>query len=159
MVFIEKSIPEDKIILREVLHICIVVRNVEKTARVFAEMFGIGPWRIREIHTPSSKGSVHGKPMSYTCKFGHARVGSIGIELAETVEGDTIYQEFLEKHGEGIHHIGFHTLPPFEAELEKWKKLGIKPLQRSTGDPEEGWSYMDTQKLVGCIIELLTPAH
>lgn len=152
-----KSIPEDKIILREIVHICIVVRDVEKTAKAFADIFGIGPWRIRVIHTPSTRASVRGEPVEYTLKFGHTRVGPMTLELVETVDGKTIYQEFLERHGEGIHHIGVPTPLPFDAEIEKWQRLGIKPLQANKmEDPEEGWAYMDTHGLIGCILEILS---
>lgn len=153
----QRSIPEDKIILREIVHVCIVVRDVEKTAKAFADNFGVGPWRIRRIHSPSTRASLRGEPVEYTLKFGHARMGPITLELVETVDGKTIYQEFLEEHGEGIHHIGVPTPLPFDAEIEKWQKLGIKPLQiNKMEDPEEGWAYMDTQGLVGCILEILS---
>jgi len=152
-----RSIPEDRIMLREIVHICIVVRDVEKTAEAFAEKFGIGPWRIRVVHTPSSRASVRGEPVDYTLKFGHARVGPINLELVETLEGKTIYQEFLEEHGEGLHHIAVPTPIPFDAELEKWERLGIKPLQANRmEDPEEGWAYMDTRDLAGCLMEILS---
>jgi methylmalonyl-CoA/ethylmalonyl-CoA epimerase len=152
-----KSTPEDRIMLQEVVHVCVVVRDVEKTAGVFAEKFGIGPWRIRVVHTPSSRASVRGEPVDYTLKFGHARVGPVTLELVETVEGKTIYQEFLEEHGEGIHHIGVPTPVPFDAELEKWRGQGIEPLQvNRMEDPEEGWAYMDTNGLIGCILEILS---
>jgi len=152
-----RSIPEDRIMLREIVHVCIVVRDVEKTAKVFAEKFGIAPFRIRVVHTPSSRASVHDEPVDYTLKFGHARVGPITLELVETLEGKTIYQEFLEEHGEGLHHIGVPTPIPFDTELEKWRKLGIKPLQvNRMENSEEGWAYMDTQGLIGCILEILS---
>jgi len=152
-----RSIPENRIMLREIVHVCVVVRDVEERARAFAEKFGIGPWRIRVMKTPSNRASVRGEPVDYTLKFGHARVGPVVLELVETVEGRTIYQEFLEEHGEGLHHIGVPTPVPFEAELEKWRELGVEPLQANRmEDPEEGWAYMDTQGLVGCILEILS---
>jgi methylmalonyl-CoA/ethylmalonyl-CoA epimerase len=152
-----RSVPKDRIMLREVVHVCVVVRDVEKTAGAFAEKFGIGPWRIRVVHTPSSRASVRGEPVDYTLKFGHARVGPVTLELVETVEGKTIYQEFLEEHGEGIHHIGVPTPVPFDAELEKWRGQGVEALQvNRMEDPEEGWAYMDTHGLVGCILEILS---
>lgn len=152
-----RNIPEDKIMLREIVHVCVVVRDVEERARAFAEKFGIGPWRIRVVRTPSTRASVRGEPLDYTLKFGHARVGPVTLELVETVEGRTIYQEFLEKHGEGLHHIGVPTPVPFDAELEKWRRQGIESLQANRmEDPEEGWAYMDTQDIVGCILEILS---
>lgn len=142
--------------LREVAHLCIAVRDVEKTARAFAEMFGIGPFRLRALHVPSSRGSLRGEPAEFTIKFGFARLGPITLELAQPLEGRTIIQEFLEECGEGIHHIGLPAPTPLEAELERWRKQGIKPLQSCRmEDPEEGWAYMDTRSLVGCILEIL----
>ncbi|MEM2894116.1 MAG: VOC family protein [Candidatus Bathyarchaeia archaeon] len=149
-------IPEDRIMLREVAHLCIAVRDVERAAKAFAEIFGIGPFRVRVLHTPSSRGFVHGEPAEFTIKFGFARLGPITLELAQPLEGRTILQDFLKERGEGIHHIGLPAPTPFEAELEKWRRQGIHPLQSSRmEDPEEGWAYMDTQNLVGCILEIL----
>lgn len=151
------NIPKDRIILREIVHVCVVVRDVEKTSEALSERFGIGPFEIRKKHYPSSQASVRGEPVEYTLKFGYSKVGPITLELVETLEGRTIYQEFLEEHGEGIHHIGFPTPLPFDEELEKWRKDGIKPLQVSRlDDPEEGWAYMDTHGLVGFLIEILS---
>ena len=151
------SFPKDKIMLKEVVHVCLVVRDVEKTAKTFGDKFGIGPFEVRLKHYPLSKADLRGQPVEYTLKFGYAKVGPIVLELVETVKGETIYNEFLEKNGEGIHHIGFPTPLPFDSELEKWRRNGIQPLQVSRLDnPEEGWAYMDTQGLVGCILEILS---
>ena len=151
------NIPEDQIILNEIVHVCIVVRDLEKTAKTFSEKFGVGPWEVREKHYPESNAELHGKPIAYTLKFGYTKMGPITLELVQTLEGDSLYNEFLKEHGEGIHHIGIPTPLPFGNELEKWKKQGIDALQVSRlPDPEEGWAYMDTQDLVGCTLEILS---
>ncbi len=68
-----------------------------------------------------------------------------------------MHLEFLRQHGEGLHHLGFPTPLPFDAELDKWDKAGVKPLQVSRlDDPEEGWAYMDTRELAGFILEILS---
>ena len=152
-----KSVPEDRIMLKEIVHVCVVVKDVEKTAKEYAEKFGVGPWRIREVETPATRASVRGEAVSYRLKFGHAKMGPISLELVETLEGRTVYQEFLEEHGEGLHHIGVPTPLPFDAELEKWGRLGIEALQvNKMESPEEGWAYMDTQGSIGCILEVLS---
>ena len=152
-----KIIPEDGVKLNEIVHACVVVRDVEETARRISERLGIGPFEVRQKSYPESHASVRGEPTAYTLKFAYARVGPITLELVETVEGRTIYQEFLEEHGEGIHHLGFPTPLPFEEELEKWERLGVEPLQVSRlDDPEEGWAYMDTQGFAGFIVEILS---
>lgn len=151
------TVPNNKIMLKEIVHVCVVVRNVEKTANILAEKFGIGPFEIRQKSYPKSNASIRGEPVEYILKFGYSKVGSIVLELVETVKGKTNYQEFLDTHGEGIHHIGFPTPLPFDKELEKWRKQGIDALQISRlDDPEEGWAYMETQELVGFTMEILS---
>lgn len=152
-----KNIPEDRIQLREIVHACVVVRDVEKTAKNISENFGIGPFEVRLKSYPESQATLRGAAVEYTLKFAYANVGPITLELVETVKGKTIYQEFLEEHGEGLHHLGFPTPLPFDSELKKWEQRGIKPLQVSwLDDPEEGWAYMDTQKIAGFILEILS---
>jgi len=149
-------IPEDKVMLSTVTHVCIAVRDLERTARRFSEKFGIGPFTTRTQHTPQRHGEVRGKPAEYTLKFGYARAGSIIIELVQPLAGETVYDEFLAQRGEGVHHIGFAAAPPLDEELERWAKNGIRPLQANRrDDPEYGWAYMDTEEDVGCVLEIV----
>jgi 4-hydroxyphenylpyruvate dioxygenase-like putative hemolysin len=151
-----KIIPPDRIMLSDITHVCVAVRDVEKTAALYSSLFGIGPFTIRQVHTPADRATVHGAPTAYTLKFGYAKTGAVTLELVETVEGETIYKEYVAQHGEGIHHIGFRAPPPVDQELEQWQKQGIEPLQVNyRDDPKYGWAYMDTQRLVGCLIEIV----
>ena len=135
-------------LFKEIHHISIVVRDVEKTVKYLTEKLGI-PFKTMEME---HSGTLHGEPMKYRAKLAHGKVGSITLELLQTVEGKTIFEEFLNKHGEGIHHIAVGSPETLDAEIEKWKKRGIKPLQIDRTAPDEGTAYMDVP---GCMIELL----
>jgi methylmalonyl-CoA/ethylmalonyl-CoA epimerase len=150
-----RTIPDDKIMIREIAHVCLSVNDVEKTAKAFTEVLGIGPWRI-SLYKPPMTPTVNGKPTNYVIKFGNAQMGAIRLELVETVEGETCYKDFIKEHGEGIHHIGVPTPLPFDAELQKWEKHGIRTLQANPTGEDTGWAYMDTHGLVGCIVEILS---
>jgi len=151
------NVPDDRILLKDIVHACVVVRDVEKTTGVLARRFGIGPWEIHLKSYPKSHATFRGEPVECVFKFAYARVGPITLELVETVSGNSSYSEFLDRHGEGLHHIGFPTPLPFDAELEKWERQGIKAIQSmKLDDPEEGWAYMDTQDLVGFTLEILS---
>jgi hypothetical protein len=151
------TIPDDRILLREIAHACVVVRSVEKTARNLSEKFGIGPWDVHVKSYPASQASFRGEPTECTFKFAYAKVGQITLELVEPISGGSSYSEYLEKHGEGIHHLGFPAPLPFDAEIAKWKRQGIRPVQEmKLDDPEEGWAYMDTQDLAGFTLEILS---
>ncbi len=151
-----KIIPADKLLLSDPTHVCVVVRDVEKTAQTYASLFGVGPFLIRVMKTPVSHASVGGVPTEYTLKFGYARTSTVTLELVETIDGRTAYSDFLEKHGEGIHHIGYKASPPFHEEMRRWERLGIGTLQVNYRDDKRyGWAYMDTQAIVGSIIEIV----
>ena len=149
---------DERVVLREMRHVCLAVKDVEKTAEAFSSIFGIGPFRITFYKSPPTKATVHGKPQGYRLKFAHAKAGSVEIELVETLEGKTAIDEFIERHGEGIHHLAFECDPPIDDEIRKWKRLGIETLQidkNLSDDPKYGWAYMDTEKLLGCILEIM----
>jgi len=98
-------------------------------------------------------GLLRGEPMKYKAKIAHAKVGSITLELLQTVEGKTIFEEFLKKNEEGIHHIAVAAPEELNAAIEKWQKRGIKALQVDQIALGEGTAYMDVP---GCMIELLS---
>ncbi len=150
------QIPDDRVMLSSVTHVCIVVRDLERTAHNFSEKFNIGPFSIRTQHTPESHGELHGEPAEYSLKFGYARAGPIVIELVQPLQGETAYDEFLAKKGEGVHHIGFAASPSLDEELRRWEEEGIRPLQTNRrDDPRYGWAYMDTEDEVGCVLEVV----
>ena len=81
-------------------------------------------------------------------------VGNVQIELIESIEGPTIYQEFLEKRGEGLHHIK-QTVPfeKLQPTLEYFKNLGINVIQSGRYDNDYFYN-LDTEKFIGIILEI-----
>jgi methylmalonyl-CoA/ethylmalonyl-CoA epimerase len=74
-------------------HVGLVVRNREATIKSWADKMGVGPWRM----TDAGQGPV---------ALAHARVVGTLFELIEPVEGrKSLWADFLEAHGEGLHHI------------------------------------------------------
>ena len=135
-------------LFEEIHHLGIVVGDIEKRVKFFTEKLGI-PFKIT---TMEHSGSLHGEPMNYKAKIAFAKIGSLTLELLQTVEGNTIFEEFLNKHGEGIHHISVLSKEPLDVEIEKCRKRGIKILQIDRLAPEQGTVYMDVP---GCIVEVL----
>jgi len=153
-----KNAADDQIVLKDMHHVCLAVRDVEKTAEALSDIFGIGPFRITLYDSPSTRATVHGRPQSYRLKFGHAEAGNVQIELVQTLEGRSAIDDFIERHGEGIHHLAFECDPPIDKELEKWEQAGIEALQidrNLSDDPRYGWAYMDTKERFGCILEIM----
>ena len=149
-------IPEEQIMLKELTHVCIVVRDVDATVRRLVQKFHIGPFTLRTVHTPESRGSVRGVPQAYSLRFAYARMGPVMLELVQPLDGTSLYSEYLEQHGEGVHHLGFPGRGRLDETLELWKKNDIEPLMvNRRPDARYGWAYMDTQDVAGCIFEVV----
>ena len=132
-----------RIVLPEVGQIGVVVRDVEKAIEYYSK-FGLGPFQVVEI-----AGEVGSKMVK--AKLAFAQMGQVQLELIEIVEGETIHTEFLKKRGEGLHHLGFFV-EDLEKEVDRWKKQGVGVLQAIEGF----FAYMDTAKIGGVILELIS---
>ena len=144
-----------KVKVKEIIHACIVVEDVWRTLRNYWDILGIGPWEVYSFERPLvQERSYHGKPSWAREKLAMAQVGPVTLELAQPVEGDSIYRDFLDEGGEGLHHLSFQVddLGKIEKDLECFPIL-----QSARGGPEGhdyvwSYSYFDMKPL-GCIWE------
>ena len=131
--------------------VCVVVKDLDEAIDYYSSTFGIGPFRKWE--GPLEWAEVHGKPADLSLKVAMGRLGDIRFELIQAEPGNNIYWEFFQKHGEGLHHLGFLT-KDIEAELGLLKEKGIGVLQRG-GTKRGGFAYLDTTRVGGAILELI----
>jgi len=134
-------------------HIGVAVKSVEKGIEYYSSNFNLGPFGV--IESSRTGALVHGKPTNYKIKQAFAQMGSILFELNEVVEGKTIQTEFIEKKGEGVHHLGF-LVDDLDAEVARYQERGFSVMQRYT-TPNKGvsFAFMDTDKLGGIVHELV----
>ena len=138
-----------------VSQVAIVVRDLRKSMKHFWEDLGVGPWKIWNFNSlNTSEMTLHGKPSKHSFRIAEAIVNDVSIELIEHLEGETIYKEFLDKKGEGLHHIKYTAENPEET-IEKFKKAGINVIQ--SGKVGTGsYHYFDTENKLGFILEMAT---
>jgi len=95
-----------KLNIRNIDHVGYVVRDLDKTAKFFWEVLGIGTWQFMEFGPNVEEYKYYVKNEKLLLKIAEARIGSISIELIESVSGPSPHRDFLEKHGEGMQHLG-----------------------------------------------------
>ena len=88
-------IPLDRIMLAGMSHVCLVVPDLKRTAQRFSRRFNIGPFTIRTVVTPASRGLYRGEPSRYSVMFGYAQSGAVVLELAQPLDGRSHVTEFL----------------------------------------------------------------
>ncbi|MCH2296041.1 MAG: VOC family protein, partial [SAR324 cluster bacterium] len=149
----EKQLP-----LKDVAQICILVPDIEKAVEIWWKKFGIGPWHLYTYGKPLVKRMTrHGKPCEYKMKIALSYIGKMRIELIEPLEGDTVYKEFIEDHGYGVHHLGVLT-DDMKGSLKNAESAGIAMTMDGAGfgpDDDGHYAYLDTEKLIGTTIEFI----
>lgn len=135
----------------------VVVRDVRQVAEQLTRLLGIGPFRILEYPIPGidAQTTYLGRPASYRVLLGFAQLGATQLELVQPLEGRSIWEDFLEQHGPGLHHFRV-TIPNFDEMVAAWEAAGIQNLASGTGaHVGSKWAYFDTTSLLdGIIVEL-----
>ena len=86
-----------------------------------------------------------------------SNIGPLRIELIEPLEGDTVYSEFVEQHGYGVHHLVVLTDNMSES-LEEAHRAGFTMTQDGAGfgpDDDGHYAYLNTEDSIGTTIELI----
>lgn len=97
-------------------HIAIAVHDLEKALAQFSVLTGASDEQIRIEEVPSEK-----------VRVAFITIGNSRIELIESMETESPIAKFLEKRGEGLHHIALETTD-LEAETTRTEQAGISPL-------------------------------
>ena len=137
-----------------ICQIALVVRDIERTAKIYADVFGMDMPSVRTTD-PEEKSHIRyrGEPTSARAKLAFFQMGDISLELIEPVGGPSTWKEFLDEHGEGVHHIPFR-IKGMDSVLAYLEGKGISAVQR--GDYTGGrYAYVDSAPSLGVILELL----
>ena len=118
---------DDLVKIDKINQIGIVVRDAAKTSKLLEHLFGIGPFQILE-RAPEEI-IYKDQKQTFQIKNALARIGAVQIELIEVVQGTCCQADYLERKGEGLHHIGVFV-DDLEEALTIAKKQNIKLLQR-----------------------------
>ncbi len=140
---------------RRVVQVGIVVRSIERSIGVWENLLGVKASNIVETEPHEKTGMKYrGKAAEGRAKLAFLQLENITIELIEPVGGPSTWREFLEKHGEGIHHIAFNVRD-MESVKSNLRGMGIE-IEQEGGFTGGSYAYTDPKSPLGIIIELLT---
>ena len=107
--------------MEKIEHIGIAVRNIEASNLIFEKLLGTPSYKTEEVATEGVLTSFF-------------RVGASKIELLEATREDSPIAKFIEKRGEGIHHIAFDVVD-IHAEMHRLAGEGFVLLN---AEPKRG---------------------
>lgn len=128
------------------IQICVVTRDFRRTMEGLVRA-GIGPWRVYTFGPDTVTDlTFRGKPAKYSMKLCIAFSGSMMWEIVQPVTGPNIYDEFLAKHGEGIHHVAFGcNNMPWPERLKAFADHGYAMIQSGRWLGKVPYAYFETE--------------
>lgn len=134
------------------IQINIVVKDIEKAAKAWAEILGIDVPKIGVNHLESNNGykyTYHGEEIPCDLLVCNIEMGNFVIELHQAIGGPSSFQDFYDKHGNGVHHIGFEVGEDREAVLKGLSEMGIDTDRTVGYYPGSSWTIVDSEDVLG----------
>ncbi len=96
---------------------------------------------------------------SQKVRVGFFRVGDVRIELLEPTEPDSPVAKFIEKRGEGLHHVAY-TVDDIQARIDELKTAGLRMIdeQPRPGAHHMQIAFLHPKSSHGVLTELCEPA-
>lgn len=128
--------------MNKIEHIGIAVKNIESSNLLFAKLFGEAHYKTEAVISEGVKTSFF-------------KVGPNKIELLEATNSESPIAKFIEKKGEGIHHIAF-DVDDIEKEVKRLVNEGFVVLNET---PKKGADnklvvFLHPKTTNGVLIEL-----
>ena len=123
-------------------HIGIAVKNLDDAIKLYEKLLGIECYKIEEVAEQKVR----------TAFF---LVGNTKIELLESTDPDGPVGKFIEKRGEGIHHIAF-AVENIEEKLLAAEKSGIMLIDKKSRKGADGLdiAFLHPKSTAGVLIEI-----
>ena len=126
-------------------HVAIIVHNIDQALAFYQDILGITPGEIRDV--PTEQVRIAFLPLGGP--------GGSEIELIEPISSDSSLAKFLEKRGEGLHHICLEV-DDIEVALQEMQDQGVPVLDQQPRVAAEGRAiFVHPKGTNGVLLELL----
>jgi methylmalonyl-CoA/ethylmalonyl-CoA epimerase len=123
-------------------HIGIAVKSLKEALPYYEEVLGLTCYAFEEV-------------MDQKVKTAFFMVGQTKIELLESTDPEGPIAKFIEKRGEGIHHIAF-AVKDIDEQLKKAESKGIQLIDKAPRQGAEGLhiAFLHPKSTLGVLTEL-----
>lgn len=138
-----------------VFHLGIVVRNLESAVKIYREELGYGPFELGDGAFFDDK-MINGKTgPGLPMKTAIYRGDNYEIELIEPT-GPSVYQDFLDFRGPGVHHVVLKTEESFQDVVEMAERVSGRPPKLDVHFPggKPIVAYADLEEEAGILLEI-----
>ena len=123
-------------------HIGIAVRNLEESIRLYETLLGVACYAIEEVKDQKVR----------TAFF---RVGETKVELLASTSPDGPIGKFIDRRGEGVHHVAF-SVDGVASSLRELEKKGFQLIDNESRQGAEGLhiAFVHPRSANGVLVEL-----
>jgi methylmalonyl-CoA/ethylmalonyl-CoA epimerase len=127
---------------KHIEHIGIAVKNLDESIRFYEKVLGLECYNIEEV--PDQK-----------VRTAFFKLGQTKIELLESTSEDGPVAKFIDKRGEGVHHIAF-AVEGIEKALEHARDMGVQLIDHEPRKGAEGLdiAFLHPKSTFGVLTEL-----
>ena len=128
--------------LNKIEHLGIAVKDIKKSNELFSKIFGKDFYKLESVQSESVNTSFF-------------MMGESKIELLASEHENSAIAKFIEKKGEGIHHVAFEV-DDIYSEMERLKELGFELInqQPKKGADNKLICFLHPKTTNGVLIEL-----
>ncbi len=128
--------------IRNLVHVGIAVKDLQASADLFSRLLGIDPGHSEEV--PDQK--------VRTLFFD---AGSSGIELLQPTSDDSPIARYIQKRGEGIHHLSFEV-DDVNAEIDRLQREGFVMIDQTPRAGAHGYriAFLHPKSTNGLLVEI-----
>jgi len=131
-----------KIMLKKIEHIGIAVKSLENSNELFRKLFGKEHYKIEKVESEGVSTSFF-------------MLGETKIELVAATNSESAVSKFIDKKGEGIHHIAY-AVDDIAAEMARLKNEGFEFIsqQPKNGADNKIICFLHPKSTNGVLVEL-----
>lgn len=128
--------------IKKIEHIGIAVKNIQQSNDLFKKLFGKEHYKIETVESEGVSTSFF-------------MIGETKIELLEATNETSAISKFIEKKGEGIHHIAYEV-DNIESEMARLKQEGFELINQTPKDGADNKRicFLHPKTTNGVLIEL-----
>lgn len=128
--------------IKKIEHIGIAVKDINQSNELFKKLFGKEHYKVEAVASEGVSTSFF-------------MLGETKIELLEATSENSAIAKFIEKKGEGIHHIAYEV-DNLDAEMERLKKEGFELINQTAKDGADNKRicFLHPKTTNGVLVEL-----
>ncbi|CDO36599.1 VOC family protein [Novosphingobium sp. KN65.2] len=143
--------------LGKLIQVAVITEDFERSISRMVKL-GIGPWAVYNVGPSNmTEFSYRGTPTE-ACSFrmGLARVGDLTWEVIQPISGQSIYSDFLARHGDGVQHLAFdcdHV--DYDRQVQMLLDRGYDIIQSGVWMHKVRFHYFGTEGDIGTVVEII----